>query len=162
MPFLHVHPLLMATAMLAGAGAMIAWRVRESSAPVTARKIVAPPLGMSTGLAMFALPATRVPWTWAASAFVAGALLFAIPVVRASRLVRCGDEIRVRRSRAFVWVLLGLVAVRLALRAYVERFVTPPQTGGLFFLLAFGAVLRWRAGMLLEFLRLRRQPLAAP
>jgi hypothetical protein len=49
MPLIHVHPLLLLAATLAGAAAMIAWRYRESSEPVTLRKIVAPPLGMSTG-----------------------------------------------------------------------------------------------------------------
>ncbi len=59
-----------------------------------------------------------------------------------------------QRSRAFLWILLGLFAVRLALRAYVERVVSPMQSGGLLFLLAFGMILRWRVGMLLEFRRL--------
>jgi membrane protein CcdC involved in cytochrome C biogenesis len=48
--------------------------------------------------------------------------------------------------------------VRLVLRAYVERFVTPVQTGGIFFILAFGMVARWRVAMLRSYLRLRRAP----
>jgi membrane protein CcdC involved in cytochrome C biogenesis len=34
--------------------------------------------------------------------------------------------------------------------------VTPVQTGALFFVLALGMIVRWRTGMLLEYLRLRR------
>jgi membrane protein CcdC involved in cytochrome C biogenesis len=164
MPFLHVHPLVMIGATLAGAGAMIAWRLRESRAPVTLRKIVAPPLGMSTGLSMFAAPAFRVPWAWAAAALLAGALVLAIPLARTSTLVRRGEEIVVQRSGAFLWILLALVAVRLGLRAWVERHVTQSQSGALLFLLAFGAVVRWRAGMLRAYLRLSRAPapVAAP
>jgi membrane protein CcdC involved in cytochrome C biogenesis len=160
MPFLSVHPLVMIGATLAGAAAMIAWRLRESRAAVTLRKIVAPPLGMSTGLSMFAAPAFRVPWTWAAAAFLAGALLLAIPLARTSTLVRRGEEIVVQRSRAFLWILLALVAVRLGLRAWVEQHVTQSQSGALLFLLAFGAVVRWRAGMLRAYLRLRNEPAA--
>lgn len=160
LPALHVHPLMMIGATLAGAGAMIAWRLRESRAPVTLRKLVAPPLGMSTGLSMFAAPAFRVPWAWGAAALLAGALVLAIPLARTSTLVRRGEEIVVQRSRAFLWILLALVAVRLGLRAWVERHVTQPQAGALLFLLAFGAVVRWRVGMLRAFLRLRRA--AAP
>ena len=54
--------------------------------------------------------------------------------------------------------------VRTALRAYVERVVTPLQTGALFFVLAFGMILRWRIGMLLEYRRLlaRVDPAGAP
>jgi membrane protein CcdC involved in cytochrome C biogenesis len=161
MPLVHLHPLLLLVATLAGAAAMIAWRYRESSAPVTLRKIVAPPLGMSTGLAMFLSPAFRIPWTWAAAAFLLGAVVLAIPLARTSRLVRSGDLVLVQRSRAFLWILLGLVAVRFALRAYVEHFLSQAQTGAVFFLLALGAIVRWRAGMLLSYRRLLRSPAVA-
>jgi membrane protein CcdC involved in cytochrome C biogenesis len=154
-PFPHIHPLLLIAGTLAGAGAMIAWRLRETRAPVTLPKIVAPPLGMSTGLSMFAAPAFRVPWTWAAASLLAGALLLAIPLARTSNLVRRGEEIMVERSRAFLWILLALVAVRLGLRAWVEEYVTQAQSGALLFLLAFGAIVRWRTGMLRAYLRLR-------
>jgi membrane protein CcdC involved in cytochrome C biogenesis len=162
MPLVHVHPFVTAAASLLGAAAMIAWRFRESSRPITLGKIVAPPLGMSTGLVMFALPAARVPWAWAGAALLLGALVLAIPVARASRLVRRGDVILLERSRAFLWILLGLVAVRLALRTFVEHVLSPAQTGALFFLLALGMIVRWRVAMLLAYLRLSRPAVASP
>jgi membrane protein CcdC involved in cytochrome C biogenesis len=151
------RPLIIA-ATLAGAAAVIAWRFRESSRPVTARAIVAPPLGMSTGFLMFLAPAARIPWAWAGAAFALGALVFSVPLARTSRLARVGDTIVMERSKAFLWILLGLVAVRFALREYVEHLVTPIQTGAIFFVLAFGMILRWRAAMLLAYLRLREDP----
>lgn len=151
---LQLRPAVMVAASLAGAGAMIAWRLRETSRPVTMRRIVAPPLGMSTGLSMFALPAARIPWTWGLAAFALGALVFVIPLSRGTRLVRRGEAVHVERSRAFLWMLLGLVAVRLALRAWVEQYLTQLQAGGLLFLLAWGMVLRWRLGMALDYRRL--------
>ena len=155
MPLAHPPPLLVIALTLAGAAAMIAWRVRETTTPVTLRKIVIPPLGMSTGLGMFAVPAFRIPWSWAAIALAAGAVVLAFPLARTSRLVRSGARVVMQRSRAFLWILLGLVAVRYGARAWVEQFMTTPQTGAVFFLLAFGAIVRWRVSMLLEFLRLR-------
>ncbi len=156
MPIAYLRPLFTLAATLAGAAAMIAWRMRETTTPVSTRKIVVPPLGMSTGFLMFLAPAPRVPWTWAGVAFLVGAIVLAIPVARTSRLVRQGDVVLMQRSRAFLWILLALVAVRLALRAWVEQYVTPIQTGGLFFILAFGMILRWRVGMLLTYRRLQR------
>ncbi len=143
-------------AALLGAAAVIAWRVRETRTPVSTGKIVAPPLGMSTGFLMFLSRGPRVPWAHAGAAFAVGALVLSIPLARSSRLVRQGEEVVLQRSRAFLWILLGLVAVRFLLRAWVERVVTPAQTAGLFFILAFGMILRWRAAMLLAYLRLRR------
>lgn len=156
MPALVVHPplLLVVAATLAGAVAMLTWRSREARRVVTTRSIILPPLGMSTGFSMFAVPATRVPLTWALAALALGAVVFAIPLVRTSRLVRLDDRILVQRSRAFVAILLGLVAVRFGLRTWIEQYVSPLQTGALFFLLAFGAIVRWRVAMLREYRRL--------
>ena len=157
LPF-HLPLAVVVVVTLAGAVAMLAWRVREARTPVSARKIVVPPLGMSTGFLMFLAPAARVPWSWASAAFALGAVVLAVPLARTSRLVRTGDVVWMQRSRAFLWILIALVLVRTALRAYVERVVTPLQTGALFFVLAFGMILRWRVGMLLEYRRLIAEP----
>src|SRR5271155_3302056 len=104
---------------------VLAWRIREGRSAVTLRKIVIPPLGMATGFSMFLVPAFRVPWAWAAGAFVLGALVLAYPLVRTSRLALQGDTV-----------------------------MSVQQTAGLFFVLAFGMILRWRLSMLFEYRRL--------
>lgn len=161
-PSLHLPPALLVLVALLGLVPMLLWRMRETRSPVSTRKIVAPPLGMSTGFLMFLAPAARVPWTYASAAFALGALVLSVPLARTSTLVRSGDVILMRRSRAFLWILLGLFAVRWIMRAYVERVLTPMQTGGVFFILAFGMILRWRAAMLVAYLRLRAAPVAIP
>lgn len=147
-------PSALAVSSLVGAAAVVAWRLRETSRPVTVRKIVIPPLGMSTGLSMFLFPPARIPILWALGAFILGVLVFSYPLIKTSTLHRRGDTVVLERSKAFVWILLGLVAVRLLLRNYVEQYVNPLQTGALFFLLAFGMVLRWRVSMYRDYQRL--------
>jgi membrane protein CcdC involved in cytochrome C biogenesis len=71
--------------------------------------------------------------------------------VQTSALTRQGDAILLRRSRAFLVILLVLVAVRLAARSYVEKYVDTVQTGSLFFLLAYGMLLPWRVVMFLRY-----------
>ena len=107
---------------------------------------------------MFVRPEFRVPWIWAAGAFVVGALVLSYPLLRTSRLVREGETIVMHRSRAFLLILLGLVAVRLALRDYVGQLLPVPQTAAVFFILAFGMIVRWRAWMLAEYRRLTVAP----
>lgn len=141
-------------APIIGALGMLAWRVRETRVPVTERAIILPPLAMSTGFVMFALPMFRMPLWWAVTAFAAGALLFAIPLARSSRLVRQGDVILLQRSRAFLAILLGLAAVRFALRGWIDHYISAEQTASLLFVLAFGMILRWRLGMLAAWRRL--------
>jgi membrane protein CcdC involved in cytochrome C biogenesis len=149
-------PLVYLLVTLAGAVVVLMWRFKETSSPVTLRSLIIPPLGMSTGLFMFIAPQTRVPLSWAAAALTVGAVVFAVPLARSSKLTKEGDRFFMKRSRAFIWILLGLVFARFALRSYVEQYVSQVQTGALFFLAAFGAIVRWRVGLVLEFRRLGR------
>lgn len=144
-------------ATLGGAVVMFGWRLRETQRPISVPLIVIPPLGMSTGFAMFLYPPARIPWTWAIVALLLGALVLAVPLSRTSRLERRGDVIMLQRSRAFLWILLGLVAARFALRDYIGHLVSPLQTAGVLFVLAFGMIARWRASMYLEYQRLSQR-----
>ena len=135
----------------AGAAAILAWRVHETRRPVSARSILIPPIGMSTGFSMFLLPDFRVSWLWALGALFVGAFLLAIPLVRSTRLTWQGDTVMMRRSRAFIGILLGLVAIRLLLRNYVAHILPARQTASVFFILAFGMIARWRAWMWMKY-----------
>jgi len=151
----HLSPTVYLLVSLLGAAVVLTWRYRETSSPVTLRTLLIPPLGMSTGLLMFIAPQTRVPFTWALAALALGALVFAWPLARSSKLTRVGSQLLMKRSPAFLWILLGLVAARFALRSWVETWVSQVQTGALFYLLALGAIVRWRVGLVLEFRRLQ-------
>jgi membrane protein CcdC involved in cytochrome C biogenesis len=111
-------------------------------------------MGMATGFSMFAAPAFRVPWTWGLAAFVFGAVALAWPLLASSSLTREGEAVMMRRSNSFIAVILALAALRLALRSYVGSFISPPQTAALFFVMAFGMIVRWRAWMLFEYRRI--------
>jgi membrane protein CcdC involved in cytochrome C biogenesis len=115
---------------------------------------------MSTGFIMFAVPEMRVPLAWGVAAILAGALFLSYPLIHTSTLTRDGDSILLRRSKAFLWIILGLAALRLALRAYVEQYVSVTQTASLFFLLAFGMLVPWRVAMFLRYRKLRAEPVA--
>ncbi len=135
---------------------VLLWRVREGRTPVTLRKILIPPLGMASGFCMFFAPQFRVPILWAMAAFTIGALLLAYPLLLTSRLEREGDAIMMKRSRAFFLVILLLAALRYFARRYFDHVLTIEQTGGLFFILAFGMVLRWRLTMMAQYRQLLR------
>jgi membrane protein CcdC involved in cytochrome C biogenesis len=132
----------------------MAWRVREGRSAVTLRKIVIPPLGMATGFSMFFVPAFRVPLAWALAAFALGALVLAYPLLRTSRLHLDGETVMMRRSSAFFFVVIVLAVIRIAARDYLDHVISVEQTAGLFFVLAFGMILRWRMSMLAEYRRL--------
>jgi len=139
---------------LAGLVAVTMWRMREARTAVSLRKIVIPPLGMATGFSMFLVPAFRIPWAWAGLAFALGAVALAWPLLLTTRLERQGESIMMKRSSAFLAVILVLAAIRFAARGYFNTLLTGQQTAGVFFILAFGMIVIWRAKMLMDFRRL--------
>ena len=148
MPHLNVLSLI---SSVVGAIVVLMWRVRETRRPVSAKSIIIPPLGMATGFSMFIVPMFRVPLTWGIGAFVAGAIALAYPLMRTSRLVREGDAVMLQRSNVFFAVLILLAGIRIGARSYFDHILTVQQTAGLFFVLAFGMILRWRTQMFLEY-----------
>jgi membrane protein CcdC involved in cytochrome C biogenesis len=139
---------------LAGLVAVIAWRLREARTAVSLKKIVIPPIGMATGFSMFFVPVFRVPWAWAGAAFLIGAVVLAWPLLLTTRLIRQGDVIMMKRSSAFLAVILALAAVRFLARGYFDTLLTAQQTAGLFFILAFGMIVCWRTKLLIDFRKL--------
>lgn len=149
-----------AVVSLAGLCAVLAWRIREARTAVTARKILIPPLGMATGFCMFFDPAFRFPWTWGVAAFLIGAVVLAWPLLATSSLRREGNIIMMKRSGAFFAVIVVLAAVRYLARGYFDQILTLEQTGALFFVLAFGMILRWRTSLYFAYRGLIAAPLA--
>jgi len=150
-----VQILSIAFSALAGI-TLIVLRMRAGKKPATLKKIVIPPLGMATGLAMFAFPVTHIPWLWGVSAFGTGLLIFAFPLIVTTQMERVEEHIFVRRSKAFIGIMITLFLIRLLLHGIVEQYMSIPQTGALFYLLAFGMILPWRFAMLGDFLRLKK------
>jgi membrane protein CcdC involved in cytochrome C biogenesis len=136
---------------------VIAIRLKAAQRPTSIKKIIMPPIGMTTGFLMFLAPATHIPVTWGIGAFLAGAIFLSYPLIRTSKFHVVDGQIYLRRSKAFVFILLGLLAVRLVLHSYVEQYITLPQTGAVFFLLAYGMIIPWRIAMVVEYLRTRER-----
>lgn len=141
-------------ASLFGACAVLVWRVHEGRSVVTARKILIPPLGMSTGFCMFLAPQCRIPFSWALGAFFLGAIVLAYPLLLTSRLTRVGDSVMMQRSNAFFLVIIVLAIIRTAAHSYFDRFLSITQTGAIFFVLAFGMILHWRIRMYRQYLEI--------
>lgn len=137
-------PVLTAVVSLVGLAGVLTWRVREGRTAVTLKKIVMPPLGMATGFCMFFYPPCRVPILWGLAAFLIGAVIFAYPLLLTSDLHWHSGEIRMKRSSAFFAVIIVLALVRWAARDYFDKVLSLEQTGAIFYLLAFGMILRWR------------------
>jgi membrane protein CcdC involved in cytochrome C biogenesis len=144
-----------------GLAGVLMWRVREGRSAVTLKKIVMPPLGMATGFCMFFYPPCRVPFLWGLGAFLIGAVVFAYPLLITSDLHWKDGVIMMKRSSAFFAVIIVLALVRYLARGYFDRFLSLEQTGSIFYLLAFGMILRWRLKLVLAWRALTAGPAAS-
>jgi len=149
-------PIISTIVMIIAASTVIIVRLQAAKKPTSIAKILMPPIGMSTGFFMFLYPKIQVPIFWAVCAFAAGAIFFSYPLIRTSKFEKIGPFIYLRRSKAFIVILLVLLAVRLLLHSVIEEWVSIPQTAGLFFVLAFGMLMPWRIAMYLQYRKLLR------
>ncbi|MDB5083547.1 MAG: hypothetical protein JWN30_433 [Bacilli bacterium] len=149
-------PLISTIVAIAMALLVLSIRMRASNKPTSLRKIIIPPLGMSTGYLMFLAPQMRVPWSYALIAICVG-LLFSYPLIWTSHMEIRAGEIYLRRSRSFIFILLGLLVLRLALHNVVEQYISIEQTGAVFFILAFFMILPWRIAMLSRYRKVHQQ-----
>ncbi len=73
--------------------------------------------------------------------------MLAWPLLLTSSLRREGNSIMMKRSGAFFAVVVALAAIRYLARGYFDSILTLEQTGALFFVLAFGMIVRWRLSL---------------
>ncbi|NEW05375.1 cytochrome c biogenesis protein CcdC [Paenibacillus sp. SYP-B3998] len=150
----HLHAVSLIGSLGAALVVMFA-RLRAASKPVNAAKIIMPPIGMTTGFLMFVVPMMRIPLLWGIAAFLTGAILFAYPLIRTSKFYVLNGFVYMKRSKAFLAILLILLIIRLSLHEYVEAIISIYQTGAIFFILAYGMLLPWRIAMYMQYRNLR-------
>ncbi|TKD72603.1 CcdC family protein [Pseudalkalibacillus hwajinpoensis] len=135
--------------------AMVVIRLKASKKPATIRKIILPPFFMATGFFMFAVPEARVPWYEAIEALSVGAA-FSLLLIRTSKFEIKGDQIYLTRSKAFAFILVGLLLVRIIFKLIIGESIPVLQTSSLFFVLAFGMIVPWRIAMYFQFRKTER------
>lgn len=131
-------------------------RARAAKRPATVKRILMPPIGMSTGFLMFLVPETHIPLLFALVAFLVG-IMFSLPLIRTTRMEVVNEHVYVKPSKAFPLILFGLLVIRIVLHDYVQHYISVLQTASVFFILAFGMLGTWRLAMYCQFRKLERQ-----
>jgi membrane protein CcdC involved in cytochrome C biogenesis len=150
----------MATAgIIVALGMAIFWnvyRMKEAAKPVTAKKIILPPFFMSTGAFMYVVPVFRITLAEMVEAVLVG-MFFSIFLIITSKFEIRGTEIYLQRSKAFVIIIFGLLAVRIAWKSYLSNSVDYGQLSGMFFLLAFAMIVCWRIAMYFSYKKMEKK-----
>ncbi|MGG3957116.1 cytochrome c biogenesis protein CcdC [Bhargavaea massiliensis] len=138
------------------AGVVSFIRMKAAEKPTNEKKIILPPIFMSTGALMFLHPMFRVTVLECAEAMIIGAL-FSILLIKTSSFEVRGNEIYLKRSKAFVFIFVGLIVLRLALKTYLSRSIEYGELAGMFWILAFSMIVPWRVAMYASYRRLERE-----
>ena len=136
--------------------AVIFLRMKAAKKPVNSKKIILPPLFMSTGAIMFVIPYFRVTPLEILEALGAG-ILFSILLIMTTKFQVKNDEIYLKPSRAFPLILIGLLIFRIVLKLVLTATIDVGQLAGMFWILAFGMIVPWRIGMYVQYRKLRSQ-----
>ena len=131
-------------------------RIRASKRPTTARKIILPPIFMSTGALMFLHPMFRVTPLEVIEALLVG-LLFSLFLIKTSNFEIKENEIYLKRSKAFIFILLGLLIIRIILKSVLSTTIDVGELSGMFWILAFGMIVPWRIAMFYRFKKLETE-----
>lgn len=121
-------------------------RVKASARPTNAKKILIPPLAMSTGMLQFLVPAFRLTWLEVGEALIVG-LIFSVFLIKTSNFEKRDGAVYLSRSKAFFIVVFVLLAIRTVMKAFIGDEVNIFATGGLFYLIAWGMIVPWRIAM---------------
>jgi membrane protein CcdC involved in cytochrome C biogenesis len=149
---------IIATTVLAFfmASFMIVVRLKASRRPASVKSIILPPLFMSTGAAMFFFPQFQLHWPQVVEAIIVG-VVFSIFLIKYSKFEIRDEEIYLIPSKAFIFILFGLLFVRIILKLIIGSKVSLGETSGMFFLLAFGMIVSWRLAMLYKYKQLEKR-----
>ncbi|MFD0825480.1 CcdC family protein [Neobacillus sp. M.A.Huq-85] len=131
-------------------------RLKAAKKPTNARKIILPPFFMATGALMYVVPKFRLTGWEIVEAVVVGAL-FSIFLIKTSKFEIRDNDIYLKRSKAFIFILVGLLVIRIALKSVLSSTIDPFQLSGMFFLLAFSMLLPWRIAMYVDYKKLYRE-----
>jgi membrane protein CcdC involved in cytochrome C biogenesis len=131
-------------------------RIKASAKPTNAKKIVLPPIFMSTGALMYIYPPFRLTPAEIIEAILVG-MFFSIFLIKTSKFeIRDGD-IYLKRSKWFIVILVGLLLIRVIMKSVMSAEMPYTQLGGMFFLLAYSMILPWRIAMLIDYRKLYKQ-----
>ncbi|MBM7580262.1 CcdC family protein [Jeotgalibacillus terrae] len=130
-------------------------RLKAAKKPVTAKKIFLPPIFMSTGALMFIFPYFRVTPLEALEALVVGAV-FSVVLIKTSKFEQREDGIYLKASKAFPFILIGLLVIRVIMKLVLSTSIDVGTLSGMFWILAFGMIVPWRSAMLIQFKKMEK------
>ncbi|CAI9385842.1 CcdC family protein [Niallia sp. Sow4_A1] len=131
-------------------------RMKAATKPVSPKKIILPPFFMSTGALMFVFPYFRITGQEILEAAIAG-ILFSFLLIKTTKFEIKDQDIYLINSKAFVYILFGLLAIRIVAKFILSSSIDVGPLGGMFWMLAFCMIVPWRISMYFNYKKLAKK-----
>ena len=105
---------------------------------------------------MFLFPIFRVTGEEFLEAITLG-VIFSIFLIKTSKFEIKNNEIYLKRSKALVFILIGLLVIRIAMKSILSTTIDYGALSGMFWILAFGMIVPWRIAMFLSYRKLSNE-----
>lgn len=135
---------------------MIFVRLKAAKKPASVKKIILPPLFMSSGTLMFIFPVFHIQWLQVLEAVCIG-IICSVFLIKTSKFEIRDQDIYLIPSKSFVFILFGLLVFRICIKLLIGSTISVGETSGMFFLLALGMIATWRLSMLYKYLQLEKR-----
>ena len=132
---------------------VIVIRMKAQKFPVNEKKIILPPIFMSTGALMYVIPYFRLTGAEILESIILG-VIFSSVLIWTSHFEVQGAEVYMKRSKAFPIILISLLIIRTIIKIFISSSIDG-EIGGMFFLLAFSMIVPWRLAMLYKYKMLK-------
>lgn len=134
---------------------MVFVRMKTAQRPTSIKRIILPPIFMSTGALMFLFPVFRIETIQVIEAFVLG-MICSIFLIATTKFEVKQNNIFLIPSKLFIFILFGLLAIRLIVKIIIGSTISFEETSSMFFILAFGMILTWRIAMVYKYIQLKK------
>jgi membrane protein CcdC involved in cytochrome C biogenesis len=84
-------------------------------------------------------------------------MVFSIFLIKTSNFEIRDNQIYLKRSKAFAFILIGLLIIRIILKSYLSNTIDIGELSGMFWILAFGMIVPWRIAMFLSYKKIRNK-----
>lgn len=105
---------------------------------------------------MYIFPVFRIGWQQILEALTIG-FLFSIILILNTKFEIRGQKIYVKYTKAFGVILIVLLIIRTIFKFYLTRTIDVGETGGMFWMLAFGMIVPWRVAMYIQYNKMKNR-----
>lgn len=130
-------------------------RIKGQKKPVSAKKILIPPIAMSSGALMFIFPEFRLTPLEIVEAVIVG-MVFSTVLIATSKFEIRDNEIYMKRSKLFFFIIVALLIIRTVWKSALSNSFEPGELAGMFWLLAFSMLCPWRIAMFIKYKKIQK------